>query len=94
MIGIEHVTFAYPGSGKDVLADFNLNIEDGEFLCIIGHSGCGKSTLLRLAAGLDVPQGGKILVDGSPVAVSYTHLTKEAQRFIADRLIGILLEQL
>lgn len=67
MIGIEHVTFAYPGSGKDVLADFNLNIEDGEFLCIIGHSGCGNQPCCDLQQGFDVPQGGKILVDGSPV---------------------------
>lgn len=67
MIDISHVTFAYPKSEKNVLEDFNLHIEDGEFLCVIGHSGCGKSTLLRLAAGLDLPQKGNILVDGSQV---------------------------
>ncbi|MGN0658824.1 MAG: ABC transporter ATP-binding protein [Emergencia sp.] len=67
MIQISDVSFAYPGTDRNVLDHFNLNIEDGEFLCIIGHSGCGKSTLLRLAAGLDVPQRGTICVDGAPV---------------------------
>lgn len=67
MISIRDVTFTYPKSEKLVLNHLNLDIEDGEFLCVIGHSGCGKSTLLRLVAGLDVPSGGEILVDDKPI---------------------------
>ena len=48
MIKIQDVTFRYPKSDKEVLSRLNLEIADGEFLCIIGHSGCGKSTLLKL----------------------------------------------
>ena len=59
MIKFDGVTFAYPQSDKYVLDHLDLTVEDGEFLCIIGHSGCGKSTLLRLTAGLDFPSGGK-----------------------------------
>lgn len=48
----------------DVLKDIDLNIEQGEFIAIVGRSGCGKSTLLRLIAGLEQPSEGEILVNG------------------------------
>ncbi|MFR7989904.1 MAG: ABC transporter ATP-binding protein [Anaerovoracaceae bacterium] len=67
MIELESVDFKYPGNSTNILEDFNLTVEDGEFLCVIGHSGCGKSTLLRLVAGLDLPQKGEIRIDGSPI---------------------------
>ncbi|MBW1700244.1 MAG: ABC transporter ATP-binding protein [Deltaproteobacteria bacterium] len=55
--------------GKRVLAisNMNLQIEEKEFVCIVGASGCGKTTTLRLLSGLDIPTKGKILVDGSPI---------------------------
>src|SRR5438046_2215319 len=49
------------------LKDINLQVQPGEFLCIVGPSGCGKSTLLHLIAGLHQPSSGKVLVDGTPV---------------------------
>ena len=48
----------------EALRDINLHINEGEFVCLLGPSGCGKSTLLRLIAGLDTPNGGKILLAG------------------------------
>lgn len=54
-------------STKRVLHGINLEIGAGEFVAIVGKSGCGKSTLLRLIAGLDVPTGGQILVNGQPL---------------------------
>ncbi len=50
--------------GRFVLQDINLEIEHGEFLCLIGPSGCGKSTLLRLIGGLMEPTSGEVLIDG------------------------------
>ena len=52
-IKIHDVSFSYAGSDKLVLKDINVNVEGGEFVCILGQSGCGKSTLLRLIAGLE-----------------------------------------
>lgn len=49
------------------LADINLDVREGEFVCIVGPSGCGKSTLLNLIAGLDRPTRGHILLDNAPV---------------------------
>ena len=55
------------GSFTPALQNIDLEIEQGEFVCIVGPSGCGKSTLLHLLAGLDHPTTGEITVDGGPV---------------------------
>jgi NitT/TauT family transport system ATP-binding protein len=55
------------GSFTPALQNIDLEIEQGEFVCIVGPSGCGKSTLLHLLAGLDRPTTGEITVDGNPV---------------------------
>lgn len=44
--------------------DVSLDIEAGEFFTLLGPSGCGKTTLLRLIAGFDMPDGGRIVLDG------------------------------
>ena len=49
--------------GGYVLQDINLEVAQGEFLCLIGPSGCGKSTLLRLVGGLIEPTSGEIRID-------------------------------
>lgn len=57
----------FENSEKATLNEIDLEIESGEFVCIVGASGCGKSTLLNLVAGLEKPTGGKILLDGEEV---------------------------
>src|SRR4026209_1192703 len=47
-----------------IVRDFNLNIKQGEFVCLIGHSGCGKSTVLSMLAGLNEISGGGIILAG------------------------------
>ena len=51
---------------EEVLAvnDFNMEIEDGEFVVFVGPSGCGKSTTLRMIAGLETISGGELYIDG------------------------------
>ena len=66
-IKIHDVSFSYAGSDKLVLKDINVDVEGGEFVCILGQSGCGKSTLLRLIAGLEDCTTGEILVDGEKI---------------------------
>lgn len=55
--------------GKDVIAvdDFNLTIQEKEFLVLVGPSGCGKSTALRMIAGLEEISNGEIYIDGKIV---------------------------
>jgi ABC-type nitrate/sulfonate/bicarbonate transport system ATPase subunit len=50
-----------------VLKHLNLTVNDGEFLCLVGHSGCGKSTTLRVLAGLQRPIEGSISIGGRPL---------------------------
>lgn len=64
MAGIVH---RYSDDELPVLDDLNLAIEPGEFVCLVGPSGCGKTTLLKLIAGFERPEGGQVVVDGSPV---------------------------
>lgn len=49
------------------LQGINLEIEEGEFICIVGMSGCGKSTLLNMVAGLETPTSGEIILNGERV---------------------------
>ncbi len=51
----------------EALSDVSLSVRKGEFISIIGSSGCGKTTLLRLLAGLDVPNSGKLTIDGHEI---------------------------
>ncbi len=61
------VTFTRGSSSSEVLRDINLQVDEGEFVSIIGHSGCGKSTLLNVVAGLVPMTIGAVIVDRSAV---------------------------
>ena len=63
---IENVSKIYPTPKGEyvVLKDVNLHIQEGEFICLIGHSGCGKSTLLNMVGGFSKPSIGEVTVNG------------------------------
>jgi ABC-type multidrug transport system fused ATPase/permease subunit len=63
-IRFRRVTFAYPGTGEPVLADFDLTIPAGSSLAIVGQNGAGKTTMAKLLCRLYDPQEGAIEVDG------------------------------
>lgn len=65
-IEAKDLTYRYP-DGFLALDGLNFRIEEGEFVCIVGHSGCGKSTLLRLISGLDEVTSGELTLDGAPI---------------------------
>jgi len=62
------VEYDHDGIRMPVLEDINLEIADGEFICIVGPSGCGKSTLLNAMAGFLSPTAGSITIDGETVS--------------------------
>lgn len=53
---------------KTVIEGFDLTVERGEFVTVIGSSGCGKTTVLKMVNGLVVPDGGKIFVEGQDIS--------------------------
>ena len=68
-IRIQNLSFAYKDEPeKKILENLSLEVESGEFVCILGQSGCGKSTLLRLLAGLEKQTEGEMTLDGTPIS--------------------------
>ncbi len=61
-------TYATPKGPLTVVDGFDLKINKGEFISVIGHSGCGKSTVLSMAAGLNSISGGGIILDGKEIS--------------------------
>lgn len=49
------------------LEAIDLDVKNGEFVCLLGPSGCGKTTLLRIIAGLEKPTSGKIMLNGKEI---------------------------
>lgn len=64
---IKDLSKQFSNSDEHTLHNVNLEIESGEFVCVVGSSGCGKSTLLNLIAGLEKPTDGKIFLDGEEI---------------------------
>ncbi|MCP3729806.1 ABC transporter ATP-binding protein [Sphingomonas sp. MG17] len=71
ILSLKGVTKAYTGKGggvSEVLGGIDLEVEEGEFIAILGFSGAGKTTLISAVAGLVDPDGGEILLRGAPVS--------------------------
>jgi NitT/TauT family transport system ATP-binding protein len=66
---VNNVQKVFKTPGKDVIAlkDIQLDIQAGEFVCLLGPSGCGKSTLLNAVAGFALPSSGEITVEGKKI---------------------------
>jgi nitrate/nitrite transport system ATP-binding protein len=70
MLALRGLAKVYPNPAGEfvVMRDFDLAIDEGEFVCLVGHSGCGKSTVLSIAAGLTAPTHGRVEVAGAPIS--------------------------
>ncbi|MDE6963061.1 MAG: ABC transporter ATP-binding protein [Lachnospiraceae bacterium] len=79
----------YYGNGwtkVTALEDVNLSVNKGEFVAIIGASGSGKSTLLHMLGGVDLPDGGKILIEGTDIAT----LNEKQRSVFRRRKVGLV----
>ncbi len=70
-IEIKNLVFGYNKLSTPIIEDFNLSIEPGESIAIVGDSGCGKSTLSKLLSGIYEPWSGEILFDDKPLKDIY-----------------------
>ena len=68
-IKFEHVTSRYRVDGSEILHDVNFDISPGQIVGIVGPSGSGKSTVAKLVQRLYVPESGKVMVDGTDLAM-------------------------
>ncbi|MBX3002480.1 MAG: phosphonate ABC transporter ATP-binding protein [Anaerolineales bacterium] len=87
MLTVENLTMIYP-DGTVALKDVSFEVQDGEFLGVIGLSGSGKSTLLRCINRLLEPTEGRIIWNGKDI----THLPQGELRFVR-REIGMVFQQ-
>lgn len=88
-IKLDNVSYTYaPGTPHEIraLRNVNLDIEDGEFVGVMGTTGSGKSTLIQLIAGLIAPTEGKILLDGEDINA------KKYDRDVLHRRIGLVFQ--
>ncbi|MBV7276064.1 ABC transporter ATP-binding protein [Clostridium sp. PL3] len=69
VVTLKDISLRYRGEKGEVAAlkDVNLNIKEGEFICVLGPSGCGKSTLLKIIAGFLQPSEGVSEMDANPI---------------------------
>ena len=70
-LSLQHINKTYP-NGFQAVKDFNLEIEDKEFIIFVGPSGCGKSTTLRMIAGLEEISGGTLKI-GDKVMLNFVY---------------------
>ncbi len=84
-ISFEDVIFRYKHDGPEVLRRVNLTVKAGEVIGIVGPSGSGKSTLTKLVQRLYLPESGRVLVDGTDLAMIDTSWLR--------RQIGVVLQE-
>ncbi|MCL2804628.1 MAG: ABC transporter ATP-binding protein [Treponema sp.] len=65
-LSLKNINKIYPGAVQAVF-DFNLDVQEGEFIVLVGPSGCGKSTVLRMIAGLEEISGGDMVLAGKRI---------------------------
>jgi NitT/TauT family transport system ATP-binding protein len=70
LLDVRDVTKVYGERGSEYVAldGIDLQIADGEFLCLLGASGCGKTTLLNILAGFEAPTTGRVTLKGRPIS--------------------------
>ena len=88
-LSLKNIQKVYP-NGFVAVKDFNLEIEDKEFIIFVGPSGCGKSTTLRMIAGLEDISSGDLLIDGKRMSQKgnvFSCWKEEAERnFVRKKL--------
>ena len=75
---VKHVSKSF--DGKSVLRDVNLELRDGELVCLLGVSGGGKTTLFNVISGLILPDEGQVLLDGQNITGKPGHISYMLQK--------------
>ena len=90
LIELKNITFTYEGEEKPVLKDFNLSVEEGTCLAVMGENGSGKTTLFRILNGLSFSQKGNYFFDGDEITEKYLKDNQKSKLF--HKKIGYLFQ--
>jgi len=88
LITFENVSYSYeeePTDENSVLHDVSFHVGKGEFIAVLGHNGSGKSTIAKLANGIFLPTGGRVMVDG-------IETTDEKKEFEIRKKVGVVFQ--
>ncbi len=88
VLRLENLTKRYRPDRPPVFEGLNLALRPGEYLAIMGESGVGKSTLLNLLAGLDAPDSGRVVLDGTDLGT----LDDDAKTLLRRRSVGFVFQ--
>ncbi|UXZ55116.1 ABC transporter ATP-binding protein [Halomonas sp. 7T] len=91
MLALQHIskTFSTPQGDIHVLNQVNLTLQPGSSVALMGESGSGKSTLLHLAAGLDTPDQGSVIINGQTLS----GLNESARSALRRQQLGLIFQQ-
>jgi cobalt/nickel transport system ATP-binding protein len=89
-IELKNITFTYEGEEKPVIKDFNLSLEEGTCLAIMGENGSGKTTLFRILNGLSFPQKGNYIFGGDEITEKYLKNNQKSKLY--HKKIGYLFQ--
>jgi ABC-type multidrug transport system fused ATPase/permease subunit len=84
-VELDNISFVYPSEDIPVLKNFNLKVNPGERVAIIGRSGSGKTTIMKLIVNLYKPTGGKVLLDGHDAQDIKIHEIRDKINYINQR---------
>src|SRR5919112_4138632 len=87
-LAVSGISKSYPGT--QALADLDLEIMPGEIHGIAGQNGAGKSTLVRILSGVERPDGGAVLVDGTPVSFDSPHSAHQARIYTVFQELSLM----
>jgi putative ABC transport system ATP-binding protein len=88
VLRLESLSKRFSTDRPAIFASVDLELRQGEYLAIMGESGVGKSTLLNLLAGLDTPDGGRVMLEG----VDLSKLDDDAKTLLRRRAVGFVFQ--
>jgi len=85
-IGINKLSYSYPGASSNALSDVSLSLEKGKIYALAGHSGSGKSTLADILLGLLVFEDNQLIVNGNPLKLDELHDYQNSLSYVAQQI--------